>query len=247
MRVFTRGGCPPLGELAGQVAEVWSGRRWITVRVDEAPGLTEFLRVCLDDGTCLICAEDHPWAVVEDGGLVPVRAGDLRADHTVSPFFLCPPGDLVGVAVGDAYDQGATFAGRLSRRRLFKVELPAHVFTMDCESLGLFVAGWMDAQKGTLCGPLEVIHHLQIAVVRLGVYHTFVENMGTYSVLTLSETDGDLVPNPKGLRRQHRRTTTDLPRVTSVCRIGGRKKAFTITSDDPRARTVVLDGVLTLC
>lgn len=246
-RVFTRAGCPRLADIVGNQAEVWSGRRWIQVRVAVAPAATEFFRVRLDDGTCLVCTADHPWAVVAEGRVIPVRTCDLRTDLAISPFLLFTPEDLGGTPTPQAYKMGAALGRRLAESYKLKDGIPARVFEMDRKSLGLFVAGWMDAQKGTLFGCHAAIHDMQIALHRLGVYHTFIEDLGTYYALGLSQEDGGLIPNPKGGPREYRRAVSDLPRVTEVYRMGGRKKAYTITSDDPRARTVVLDGVLTLC
>lgn len=247
VRAFTRDGCPRLAELVGQDVEVWSGRRWIRVRVAVAPAATEFYRVRLDDGTCLDCTADHPWAVVADGRLVPVRARDLRTDLAVSPFLLFTPEDLGGAEVPQAYEMGAALGRRLAKSCKPKDGTPARVFSMDPASLGQFVAGWMDAQQGTLFGCYAAIHDLQVALRRLGVYHTFAEDLGTYYALGLSQEDASRIPNPKGGPREYRRAVSDLPRVTEVCLMNGRQKAYTITSDDPKARTVVLNGVLTLC
>jgi hypothetical protein len=246
MRVFTRAGCPRLADIVGEETEVWSGRRWIRVRVAVAPATSEFYRVRLDDGTCMVSTAEHPWAVVADGRVVPVRARDLRTDLAISPFILFPPEDLGGTPVPQAYEMGAALGRRLAESYKLKDGIPARVFEMDPKSLGLFVAGLMDAQKGTLFGCYAAIHDLQIALHRLGVYHTFIEDLGTFYALGLSQEDGDRIPNPKGGPREYRRAVSDLPRVTEVFLLGGLKKAYTITSDDPRARTVVLDGVLTL-
>jgi hypothetical protein len=247
MRVFIRAGCPRLADIVGAETEVWSGRRWIRVRVAVAPTTSEFYRVRLDDGTCMVSTAEHPWAVVADGRVVPVRTRDLRTDLAISPFILFPPEDLGGTPVPQAYEMGAALGRRLAESYKLKDGIPARVFEMDPKSLGLFVAGWMDAQKGTLFGCYAAIHDLQIALHRLGVYHTFIEDLGTYYALGLSQEDGDRIPNPKGGPREYRRAVSDLPRVTEVFLLGGRKKAYTITSDDPRARTIVLDGVLSLC
>jgi hypothetical protein len=247
MRVFTRNGCPRLADILGRDTEVWSGRRWVTIKAGVSRTPTEFYRIRLDDGTCLVCAADHPWAIVVDGNLVPVRTSDLRTDLAVSPHIPFPLEDLGGDDTPQAYAMGLALGRRLADNYKFKEGIPARVFSMDRGSLGLFVAGWMDAQKGIIFGCYNAIHDLQIAIRRLGVYHSFFVDRGTYYALGLSHSDGNLIPNPKGGPREYRRTVSDLPRVTEVFRLDGRKKAYTISSSDARARTIVLDGILTLC
>ena len=67
MRVYAREGAPRLADIGDRPIDVWSGDAWTAVRVSVgAPA--ECYRVRLDDGTCLVSAADHPWAIVSDGG-----------------------------------------------------------------------------------------------------------------------------------------------------------------------------------
>ena len=258
MRVITRDGCPRLGDLVGLGAEVWSGRRWITVHVGEADPPSKFLRIRLDDGSCLTTADDHHWAVVSGGRLAPTRAGALHTDDEISPFHRCPLEDLGGEPAPGAYAEGEELGHRFARSTTKPVGgLPAHVFAMDPASLGLFVSGWMDAQGGVLFGDRETIHDLHLAVARLGISQARAEYTGGGAVLTLEPAATACIPNPRGSTRTRlppnparpSRAPAPPPRVVEIFRTphGRRQKACTVTSEDPRACTIVLNGILTMC
>ena len=241
MRVFTRDGCVRLADLAGDETEVWSGHRWIEIRPEALPAPAKLYRVRLDNGACLVCAADHPWAVVVQGQIVPVLTQDLRTDFTISlplPFDL---DDLGGTGAPDAYELGAAMA---DAKRSNKDGLPSQVFGMGRTPLGNFVAGWMDAQKGALFGSWAAIHGLQVVLWRLGAHHTFVEEGGTYYGLGISKEDRAAIPNPKNWPRGHRRVLSTLPRIVEIYALRGTQRPYTIITS---GRTIVLDGVLTLC
>ena len=65
-----------------------------------------------------------------------------------------PLEDLGGTPVSQAYEMGAALGPRLADSS-YKVKdgISARVFEMDRASLGLYVAGWMDAQKGSKNSP----------------------------------------------------------------------------------------------
>ena len=248
MRVFTRDGCPRLADILDRDSEVWSGRRWIVIHVSVVSNMAEFYRIKLDDGTCMVCTADQSWAIVANGKLSPVKTKDLRTDLSVSPFILPPTGDFGGVSVTHAYDMGEALGTRMAANYKLKDGIPDRVFSMDKGSLGLFVAGWMDSQKGHLFGCHAAIHDLQIALHRLGVYRTIIEDFGTYHALSIPQKYEDEIPNPKGGIREFPRTVLGYSRVAEVYLMSGKKKAYTITTPhDAKARTVVLDGILTLC
>ena len=249
MRIFTKDGCPRLSDVVDREISAWSGRRWVDVRVTIAPSNpTQFYRIKLNNGTCLICTGDHPWAVVVDGQIVPILTQDLYTDLTISSFTLFNTTDLCGTEVPQAYEMGTAFGQKTADNYKPKEGLPAQIFQMSPSSLGQFVAGWMDSQKGTLFGSPEAIHDLQIVICRLGIHYNYVEDLGTFYTLGLSQENGTKIPNPKGSLREYRRMVSSLPRIIEVFAIGGgQKRAYTITSTDPGVKTVVLDGILTLC
>ncbi len=246
MRLFTRDGCPRLADVSAKGVEAWSGRRWIHVRPRLAPGLAEELyRVRLDDGSCLVCAAGHPWAVVAEGKILPVLTRDLRTDFAVSPFVLPGASDLGGSREAKAYELGRAYGAKMAFSYKLKDGLPARVFAMGPASLADFAAGWLDAQKGVLVGCANAMHDLQIVLRRMGVYHTYLGGRGSRYSLALSGEDAGAIPNPRGLPREFRRIVSDLPRVVEVYALGERRRPCTLEVEG--GHTIVLDGVLTLC
>ena len=250
MRLFTRYGCPRIADIVGNTVEAWSGNPsggWVRVspRVSGETAV-DLYRVKLDDGRCLTCAGDHPWAVVSsEARIIPVLTRHLRTDFAISPFVLFPASELEGVDDPHAYELGSVYGIKMSQKCRFKDGLPAHIFGLDPPSLANFVAGWLDAQKGILFGCKEAIHDLQIVLHRLGVYHTFRDDRGQFCSLALSEKDAGNIPNPRGMPREYRRIASNLPRIVEVCSLGDKQRPYTLAIEG--AHTIVIDGVIALC
>ena len=249
MRLFTREGCPRIGDILGVTVEAWSGNPsggWVRVTPRAAGEVVDMYRVRLDDGRCLTCAANHPWPVVSGRGrIVPVLTKHLRTDLAVSPFVQFSVEDLGGVSCPRAYEMGIHFGRKFTQKARNKDGLPLHLFELDPRSLADFVAGWLDSQKGILFGGKEAIHDLQILLHRLGVYHTFCENRGRFGALVLSEKDAENIPNPRGRPRDYRRITSNMPRIVEVCLLNEKRRAYTL--DVEEGHTVVVDGIISLC
>lgn len=251
MRVFTRAGCPTLESLAGKTAEVWTGRRWAEVRVREAasrPG-EGFVRVSLDNGACLECSTEHPWALVVQPRIRPVRTGDAGVNHLCAPFLPMDARDLGGAADAKAYTHGYQFGRKITEKRGSRAAISEAVFQLNPPSLSMFVAGWFDAQNGSFFGPRPVIHGLKLLLCRIGVCSTIVGDiMGNVRTLSVSVEDGERIPNPTGRIRTSLREIRcgSLPRIASVAALEPKPaRVFTLESD--ATCLVVVDGVLTIC
>jgi hypothetical protein len=251
MRVLARGGCPRLADLTGQEVEIWSGRRWVRARVVPAPPSPVY-RVRLDSGACLACGPDLKWPVVENGQIRPVAAADLRSDACVSAFMPPPAAGLGGGELPNAYEEGVVFGRRIADGVRAKESSVARLLTLAPAPLGLFVAGWMDAQHGTLFGSRELIHTLQIALQRLGVLGSQVEEIGSACTLGLTPEDGARIPNPQKRARTFSWTERACRRVVEVYQSAGdhKKACCAVVPAEPEAGaacgTFVLDGVLAL-
>lgn len=255
MRLFTRDGCPRIGDVAGETVEAWSGNPtggWVRVtpRPWGPPEGADFYRVRLDDGRCLTCAGAHPWPVVAGGRIRPVATEDLRTDYPVAPFIQFPPGELGGAGerAGRAYELG----GRLGAKMALRCQggkrrrgLPPWAFALPPPALARFVAGWLDAQNGILFGPKGAIGDLQLLLHRLGVHRTLREDRGRFCALALSAEDAGAIPNPRGLPREYRRIASALPRIVEVCALGEKRRAYALEVEG--AHTVVVGGVIALC
>jgi hypothetical protein len=244
MRVYTREGAPRISDIVGRLIDVWTGDAWTAVRVSVGPP-AEYYRVRLDDGTCLVSAADHPWAIVSDGGgHRPVLTRDLREDLAVSA---APgPRDAGGVADARAYDLGAAYGVQMLGRKKRKSGGPTFIFDLDRVAFGLYISGWMDSQRGAVFGPHEAIHDLQVAAGRHDI-RTIIENRGTTSALIIPHSSRGAIPNPRGVARDFPDIIIQPPRIVEVFRLRRRERTYTITPLDKNARTVVLDGVLTRC
>ena len=180
MRIFTRDGCPRLADVVGKQVEVWSGLRWFQAWVTVNPISAKLYRVGLDNGTSLVCSADHPWAVIIDGKIVPIKTYNLLTDYVISPFLLFTHEDLNGTPNPGAYEKGVVegrrctgWPGRYSER---KDGIPANIFGMDRESFGLFAAGWIDVQRGVMIGCYAAIRDMYIAFHRFGINHMRIQN-----------------------------------------------------------------------
>jgi hypothetical protein len=257
MRVLTREGCPRLAELVDKEAELWSGQRWVRACVRMSPRATALYRVRLDSGASLVCAADHPWAVVTADGIKSVATRDLAVDSVVPHYLPLAVEDSGSDSGSDSADPATYRRGRAFGQRVAlptkgprwarrgAATLPPEVFTYPPRDLAAFVAGWMDAQHGYLIGPHGVVLDLQIALCRLGATNTHIEHWGTNYALTLSSDLVRSLPNPNNQQREARQLSDALPRVTEVYSLRGQHRPCTLSVRE--GHTVVLGGILTSC
>ena len=196
----------------------------------------------------MVCSTGHSWALVSHDEIIPVQSGDLIPGHMTSPYVPLNPAELTGVTDHKAYMYGYRFGRGVTERGIGKKHhIPDMVFGLDHVSLGLFVAGWADSQNGSFFGPHEVVHDLKLLMCRLGVYNTFLNNLGKYTTMIVSEQDAPLIPNPNNKIRNHRPTKCNsAPRITKITEKTRTARMCTIHSKDGKPHTIVVDGVLTL-
>jgi hypothetical protein len=126
--------------------------------------------------------------------------------------------------------------------------LPKEVFNMAPQSLGRFMAGWVDTQRGNIFGSYDVVHSIQILLYRLGIYETYIQHNGTYYVLEVSKSGMVRIPNPKQRKRNtFCHANFKHLRIESICTSDFPQKVYTVNTTDTSTHTIVLDGVLTLC
>ena len=247
-RVFTKNGLPAIRDLVGNEVEVWSGSKWFPITVHKEQKTKILKHVVLTNGSCIVCSDDQTWAVLDNKKIIPTKTKQLCPDLVITAFVPLPVDDLGGNLIKGAYQLGERMGEAFTNEIKPKLNLPDIVYRMSTQSLGRFMAGWIDSQRGNIFATKKVVHDLQILLYRLGVYETHIFNRGTYYVLEISENGMARIPNPKKKRRN---STCHIMfkhyRIESIATIDQPQQVYTINSRDTTTHTIVLDGVLTLC
>lgn len=247
-RIFTKNGLPAIQDLLGDEVEVWSGKKWFPIVVQKDNKQKILKRVVLTNGACIVCSDEQTWAVIDGKKITPMETKYLCPDLVVSAFIPLPVNDLGGDLIRGAYQLGEKLGELFTGEIKPKSSLPDSVYKMATQSLGRFMAGWIDSQRGNIFASKKVVHDMQILLHRIGVYETHVFNRGAYYVLEISANGMARIPNPKKKRRN---TTCHAVfkhlRIESIATMDLPQPVYTINSRDNTTHTIVLDGVLTLC
>lgn len=236
MRVYTKFGCPPIEKLNNETVDIWSGHSWVPVEISPG-GYDKLYRVKLNDGSCLLCARDQMWPVYVDGILSPTKTEDLEVDSIILPFDI--PDSISGADQTKAYELGKKFAEK-GKNSIYK-----RIFNFSRDSLLWFVAGWADYNNGIIYGDWELIHGLQMALRRCGIYETLIDYDGNSHFLVFSEREVDQIPNPDNKIRSIYTSEKTFPHVEEIT-IEGRGSLYTLQPLSP-SHFMVIDGVLSMC
>ena len=235
--------------------EIWSGKRWFRVLINQLTSnmhdgprvKSPIHKITLCNGACLKCTNMQTWAVIDNKKITPVTTDDLEIDMRIPMFTL--PDKLTGDIVKNAYDVGRQ-TGKLfiSKQYLSSnrhIGLPAQIYKLCPQSLGRFIAGWMDSQNGNIYGNYSVIHDLQLLLARLHIYISYIVKKNTYYMLEIP--DKSNIPNPNNqIRRSDTKIKSNKLYINSIETIESTQKIFMIQNLDYNTKTIVLDGVLAI-
>jgi hypothetical protein len=248
--VYTINGLFKICDLANtsKEIEIWSGKRWFRVLIHQLhTNKLQLHKVILCNGACLKCTNTQTWAVIDNKKITPVTTDDLEIDMRIPTFTL--PDNLTGDIVKNAYDVGRQ-TGKLFISKPYlasnrHIGLPSQIYKLCPQSLGRFIAGWMDSQNGNIYGNYSVIHDLQLLIARLHIYISYIVKKNTYYMLEIP--DKSNIPNPNNkIRRSDTKIKSTKLYINSIETIESTKKLFMIQNLDHNTKTIVLDGVLAI-
>jgi hypothetical protein len=256
--ILTREGFRAVANLAGTVAEVWTGSRWCLARVTQGKCTSSGYRIRLSNGLTLTCSKHQSCAVLGgDGGrtLRAVCAEDLRRGDVLFPYNTprpdlsrLPPAVLESPCSPNRLPPASREIRDRARhllRRTPPAELPQDVFKYDAASILQFVDFWAEMQGGRVWAPPECARQLHLLLLLAGV--------GPCRTATFGEGYEELLlPENKLIHHVHRTYPRGEARVASIERVPrprwGNYHIAMVAGEDgvPPARSVVVEGILLL-
>ena len=256
--VYTINGLFKISDLCkNQSVEIWSGKRWFRISIhQEHKSGQKISKISLCNGACLKSTNTQTWAVIINNAklkdrkckqIIPVTSDDLEIDMRIPTFKL--PEELTGDIVRNAYDVGKQIGKLFISKQYFSsnthIGLPPQIYKLCPQSLGRFVAGWMDSQNDNIYGNYNVIHDLQLLLARLHIYVSYIIKKNTQYMLEIPNKSN--IPNPNNrIRKSNSSITSNKLYINSIEEIESTQKIFKLTNLDPKTRTIVLDGVLAI-
>ena len=256
--VYTINGLFKISDLCkNQSVEIWSGKRWFRISIhQEHKSGQKISKITLCNGACLKSTNTQTWAVIINNAklkdhkckqIIPVTSDNLEIDMRIPTFKL--PEELTGDIVRNAYDVGKQIGKLFISKQYFSsnthIGLPPQIYKLCPQSLGRFVAGWMDSQNDNIYGNYNVIHDLQLLLARLHIYVSYIIKKNTQYMLEIPNKSN--IPNPNNrIRKSNSSITSNKLYINSIEEIESTQKIFKLTNLDPKTRTIVLDGVLAI-
>jgi hypothetical protein len=233
--------------------EIWSGKRWFRISIQPEKSSKKINKITLCNGACLKCTDSQIWAIIENNSvdnrkkIIPASTDNLEIDMRIPTFKL--PDELTGDIVRNAYDVGKQIGKLFISKQYFTsnihVVLPSQIYKLCPQSLGRFIAGWMDSQNGNIYGNYNVIHDLQLLLARLHIYVSYIIKKNTQYMLEIP--DKSNIPNPNNqIRKSNAKIKSNKLYINSIESIELNQKMYKIINLDPKTRTIVLDGVLAI-
>jgi hypothetical protein len=255
--VYTNNGLYKISDLVGKEVEIWSGCRWFKIfvyiggntdnRSSSSKNPPKIQKITMCNGSCLKCTENQIWAIVDRHKIIPVSTNNLEIDMRVPTYQL--PDSLSGEIMKNAYDVGKQIGKLFITKQHFTlnthIQLPGQIYKLCPQSLGRFIAGWMDSQNNNIYGNYSVIHDLQLLLARIHIYISYIVKKSTYYMLEIP--DKTNIPNPNNqIRESNKHIKNNKLYISAVETIPSTQKIYTIQNLDPRTKTIVLDGVLAI-
>lgn len=243
--VYTNNGLYKICDLVGKEVEIWSGNRWFKVFIYIGIKTYKIKKITMCNGLCLKCTDNQKWAIIDKNKIVQVSTNDLEIDMRIPTYQL--PDLLLGDIAKNAYDIGKQI-GKLFISKLLSnthIQLPEQIYKLCQQSLGRFIAGWMDSQNGNIYGNYSVIHDLQLLLARLHIYISHIVKKNTYYILKIPNTTN--IPNPGGrIRESNSCVKNNRLYISAIETIISTQKMYSIQNLDPKTKTIILDGVLAI-
>lgn len=242
--VYTNNGLYKICDLVGKEVEIWSGNRWFRVFIYIGIKTHKIKKITMCNGLCLKCTDNQKWAIIEKNKIVSVSTNDLEIDMRIPTYQL--PDLLLGDIAKNAYDIGK----QIGKQFILKIsphhiQLPEQIYKLCPQSLGRFIAGWMDSQNGNIYGNYNVIHDLQLLLARLHIYISHIVKNNTYYILKIP--DKTNIPNPNNqIRESNSYIKKNRLYISSIETIISIQKMYSIQNLDPKTKTIVLDGILAI-
>ena len=248
--VYTKQGLYKICDLINKEVEIWSGSRWFRVIISISRGNHKqnyIQKITLCNGLCLKCVDSQNWLVVDNNKIITVSTNDLEIDMRIPTFQM--PTELEGDIVKNAYDIGKQIGKLFILKQHIilnsHIRLPSQIYKFCTHSLGRFVAGWIDSQNGHIYGNYNVIHDLQLLLLRLHINISYIIKKNTY--YTLEIPDKHNIPNPNNqMRESNPHIKNNKLYINSVETIQSTQKIYSIQNLDSKTKTIVLDGVLAI-
>lgn len=167
--VLTKKGFIPIGELAGERVEVWTGAEWCPAQVSAAAHKHTQYVVETTGGFKMTSAGNQTWAVLGEGQSIRAKlTKSLSPGDTLFPYLF--PWMLENTEVGPEtaakirrMGQKAAPAGKISSAIYKQIHLAPPALCLQ------FIMGWMDVQGGRLIVPSESAQDLIMVLLRAGI------------------------------------------------------------------------------
>lgn len=241
--VYTNNGLYKICDLVGKEVEIWSGNRWFRVFIYIGITTHKIKKITMCNGLCLKCTDNQKWAIINKNKIIPVSTNDLEINMRIPTYQL--PDLLLGDIAKNAYDIGKQIGKLFVLKLSSPIQLPEQIYTLCPQSLGRFIAGWMDSQNGNIYGNYNIIHDLQLLLARLHIYISHIVKKNTYYMLKIPDTTN--IPNPNNkIRELNSYIKKNRLYISSIETIISTQKMYSIQNLDPKTKTIVLDGVLAI-
>ena len=252
--VYTINGLYKICDLVNKEVEIWSGSRWFRVLISTTRVNTKFghdnkniLKITMCNGACLKCVDNQNLLVINNDKIIPISVNDLEIDMRIPTYQI--PTNLIGDIVKNSYDIGKQIGKLFISKQHFvlsaHIRLPSQIYKFCPHSLGRFVAGWMDTQNGHIYGNYNVIHDLQLLLLRLYINISYIIKKNTYYMLEIPNKTN--IPNPNNqIRESNSYITNNKIYINSIETIASTQKIYSIQNLDSKTKTIVLDGILAI-